>query len=567
MRFFIELLGDWLRAYRLAVRRYPALPVHFVGASAFVALVAALAAAVPYLLREATNLLSTQDAATRAQDAILLAGAYGLAWTAAQACEWLKHMLSAAVLARCDAAFHEIIYTTLLRVDYARLAEADPGQLVAVVARSREAFSALTYALCWVIAPTLFQLVLSATVLWQATSGVFALVFIVSMLALFVVTFFIASRSKNAHEQIFGAADLLTSHLVEKLGFLLDVKVNNAYEREGSAARDMLRRYVGRVSRGNARLSLLLAAQAACTGLLLTAFTVAAARGVTTSALRVGDFVMIVGYVVALTMPFATLAASLSDLRRNHLALREGFGLLEWPCERPVASERLLPSAEYVYRLDRVAVRHAGKTVLHDVDLVVAPGDRIALSGPSGAGKSSLANLLLGLARPAAGTVCLYGTDVSTLSVGDIARHIAVAPQTPMILSGSLRDNLTYGCERAPSDDCLREWVDLLELGDLAGAGAGDVLNRPLGVQGRALSGGERQRIALGRAMLRRPAVVILDEPTSSLDAGRESRIFERIMACVPTVIVITHRPALLALVDRVYRVEAGTVREVDREA
>ncbi|WP_454734802.1 hypothetical protein [Cupriavidus necator] len=112
--------------------------LHFIGATLFVALVAGLSTLVPYLLRQATNALSMDAAHRAAGSAVLLAGAYRLAWTAAHAFEWLKLMLSAAVLARCGAAFHHVIFARLIRVDYTRLSEQDPGKLVvSVIARSR----------------------------------------------------------------------------------------------------------------------------------------------------------------------------------------------------------------------------------------------------------------------------------------------------------------------------------------------------------------------------------------------------------------------------------------------
>lgn len=133
--------------------------------------------------------------------------------------------------------------------------------------------------------------------------------------------------------------------------------------------------------------------------------------------------------------------------------------------------------------------------------------------------------------------------------------------KAPMDLTGSLRENLIYGCVDPPSDQALHELVALLELHQIAD-GSGDILERPLGIQGRALSGGERQRGALGRALARRPAVIILDEPTSSIDPDREARIFARVRQRVPTLIVVTHRHALVQVADRVYRVANGSVQE-----
>lgn len=562
MRFLLDLSKDWLFAYRITVKKYPALPIHFCGATLFVALCAALSTLVPYLLREATNALSVDARQNASSLPLLLAAAYGLVWTAARVFDWLKAMLSAAVLARCDAAFHHAIFARLIRVDYPRLAEEDPGKLVSVIARSRAAFSAITFAVFWAIGPTVMQLIMSSVVLWQLTGGAFALAFASSMLLLFAATWLLADKSKSAHEEIFSGVDMLSSHLVEKLGFTLDIKLNNAYAREDAALHRTLDVYIGKVTRGNTRLALLLAAQAIITGLLLTLFTVMTAYGVIHASLRAGDFVMIASYIVTLATPFTNLAGSLSDLRRNHLALRESFGLLELPIERGESGAHIDRTANEVCRFEHATVTQGGKPILQDVNITVRQGEVVALTGPSGAGKSSLVHLILGLARPAAGAVYLFGSDVSKLSVSDIAREVAVAPQAPMILTGSLRENLIYGCDNFPSDQALHELVSLLELQEIAAKGNGDILDRPLGIQGRALSGGERQRVALGRALARRPAVIILDEPTSSLDPEREARIFARVRQRVPTLIVVTHRHALVQAADRVYRVADGSVQE-----
>jgi ATP-binding cassette subfamily B protein len=563
MQFIAELVRDYFFAYRVTVNNYRSLPVHFVAASLFMGGVTTLYTAVPYLLREATNALSAEQAHGYSAMALVLAGAYGATWAAAHALDWVKNLVSASVLARCDAAFHRAMYLRLIRAEYARLIEQDPGTLVSVSARSKGAFSAITFTLFWVIVPTVLQLFLSGCVLWKLTSGSFATAFVVSMFFLFIATWKLASLSRGAHAEIFGADDALSSHLVEKLSFALDIKVNDAYAREDASLRKLLRSYVEKVSRGNAHLSRLLALQAVCAGILLTAFTAATAGGVLSGVFRVGDFVMIVSYVVALTTPFTVLAGSLSDLRRNHLALREGFAILDLPSERNTIKESVRPEGTTVYEFLNVDFAIDGRRILRGSTLQICRGEVVALTGPSGAGKSTLVRLMLGLLLPDSGSIQLYGSDMTNLSTGDICRQVAVAPQSPLILSGTLRANLTYGCAEPPADSFLLELVDLLELQDLSPRGPDFILDMSLGIQGRSLSGGERQRIALGRALARRPSVVIFDEPTSSLDSEREARIFERIRRRVATVIVVTHHQTLLAQADRVYRLADGEIENL----
>lgn len=560
MRFIIDLLVDYAAAYRIAVAKYKTLPIHFIMATLFMLAVTGLDALVPFILRETTNELSS-TVQPHAVTAIFLAGAYGLCWTAARVSEWVKTMISAATLTRCDAAFQHAFYSHLTRVEYARLTTIDPGTMASTVARSRSAFSTITFTLFWVVIPTLFQLGLASAILWRATEGSFAVAFTIAMLVLFMLTWWLASKSKNAHEDVFGAENTLSSHLIEKLSFMLDIKLNNAYRREDSALNRILRKYIAQVSRGNSRMALLLAAQALCTGIVLTAFTIMTAVKVTSLSFKVGDFVMIVGYIITLTAPFATLSATLSDLRGNHVALREGFDVLGLPLESGSSAAAFDRSSSTVCYVDSVDLVVGSRLLLKDVHLSAERNQFTAFIGPSGSGKSSLIYLLLGLIRPSRGNVAVLGVNTCNVAASAISLELAVAPQNPLIVSGTLRDNLIYGCESVPDDQLLLEIVNELELADIGVTNNPDILNQDLGVQGRELSGGERQRIALGRALARRPSILILDEPTSSLDPAREARIIEHVRARVPTIIAVTHRDALLRAANRIYKVEAGQVK------
>ncbi|WP_206995537.1 ATP-binding cassette domain-containing protein [Trinickia mobilis] len=564
MQFIRELLTDYITAYRTAVKNYKALPVHFVASTLFMLAVTGLDALVPYLLREATNALSAGEH-RHAITAILLAGAYGLCWTAARVSEWIKTMVSAIPLTRCDASFQRALYSHLIRVEYGRLAAIDPGSIASIVARSRTAFSTITFTLLWVVVPTLFQLGLASAVVWRFTEGYFAVAFAISMLVLFVSTWWLASRSKNAHQDVFSAENALSSHLVEKLSFLLDIKLNNAYDREDSALSAILREYVTKASRANSRMALLLAAQALCTGIVLTAFTVMTAAKVTDASFQVGDFVMIVGYIVTLTAPFTMLSATLSELRGNHVALRDGFEILGLPLESGDSTAVFVRSTGLVCDIENADLVVGSRVILKDVCFRAARNKLTVLIGPSGSGKSSLINLILGLIRPSRGKVSVLGANTRNVASSVIARELAVAPQNPLIVSGTLRDNLAYGCDDTPDDRLLLEIVDELELADLGKECTPNVLDQDLGVQGRELSGGERQRIALGRALARRPSILILDEPTSSIDPAREARIIERVRVRVPTIIAVTHRDALLRVADRIYQVGDSRVRLVAR--
>jgi thiol reductant ABC exporter CydD subunit len=211
-----------------------------------------------------------------------------------------------------------------------------------------------------------------------------------------------------------------------------------------------------------------------------------------------------------------------------------------------------------------VTVRHPGRPqpALADVDLELPAQRLTALTGPSGSGKTTLGRLLVGLERPDEGGVLVGGIDLRAIDRHSWARRVAWVPQHPVIASGRLRDYLTTGLDAPPPDAVI--WASLARavVDDVARELGG--LDAPVGPGGRLLSGGERRRLAVARALLRRPRLLVADEPTAHLDVDSEAAVVralreERGRA---TVIVCTHRPAVARAADLVVSLDAGRVAQ-----
>ncbi|WP_051713273.1 ABC transporter ATP-binding protein [Spirillospora albida] len=208
-------------------------------------------------------------------------------------------------------------------------------------------------------------------------------------------------------------------------------------------------------------------------------------------------------------------------------------------------------AARGVLAASGVVVRHEDRDVLGPLDLEVAPGEFVAVSGATGSGKSSLLRLLGRLDDPAEGTVTWAGTDVRRLHLDGLRAAIVPVPQRPVVLSGTVADNLRLGrdipqdeLERACRDACVHDEVAALP----------DGYGTELGEGGSTLSGGQVQRLALARALLRPAAVLLLDDVTSALDPGTERRVLDRLAARAPgtSIVFVTHRAAVLEAADRV---------------
>ncbi|MDT0330469.1 ABC transporter ATP-binding protein [Nocardiopsis sp. DSM 44743] len=197
--------------------------------------------------------------------------------------------------------------------------------------------------------------------------------------------------------------------------------------------------------------------------------------------------------------------------------------------------------------------------VLGGVDLDIAPGRTVALVGPTGSGKSTLTTVLMRLVDPDAGTVSYDGVDVRDLARDQIPRHAALVPQSTFVFEDSVRGNVTLG----EDIDDERVWAALrLARADGFVAELDGGLDAPLGEKGTTLSGGQRQRLALARAVVRRPRLLIMDDATSAVDPQIEAQILAglRERDAAATVVVVAYRRATIELADEVVYLEQGRV-------
>ncbi|MGF1706784.1 type I secretion system permease/ATPase [Enterovibrio baiacu] len=211
---------------------------------------------------------------------------------------------------------------------------------------------------------------------------------------------------------------------------------------------------------------------------------------------------------------------------------------------------------------DRVNFSYPNTEVaaLRDISFTILPGEKVAIIGRIGSGKTTLSRLLMGLYRPTAGSVRIDETDISQIHNIDIRRNIGCVPQDPTLFFGSIRDNITLGRPLADDRDILdaanRSGVTTFTQRDPSG------LERQVGEGGNQLSGGQRQAIAIARAMLGRPPVLLMDEPTSAMDNRSEQYIKQQLasMRRDETLILNTHKTGMLDIVDRIIVVEQGSI-------
>jgi ATP-binding cassette subfamily B protein len=205
--------------------------------------------------------------------------------------------------------------------------------------------------------------------------------------------------------------------------------------------------------------------------------------------------------------------------------------------------------------------------VIHHVDLRIAPGETVAFVGPTGAGKSTLAKLITRFYDPTAGRVLLDGHDLRSVTLGSLRRQLGVVPQEPFLFAGTIRDNIAFAKVGA-SDEQVQEAVRTVGLTDLVER-LPDGVDTTVHERGQSLSSGERQLIALARAFLAHPRVLVLDEATSNLDLQSETKIEAALDILLEsrTAVLIAHRLSTAMKADRIVVVDDGRIAEMGTHA
>ena len=371
-------------------------------------------------------------------------------------------------------------------------------------------------------------------------------------------------RLEKRYDAVRAAAGDIADTLANNLGGISTIKAFTAEEREVERVAVDSRAYQS-ANREAIRLSsafIPLIRMAILAGFTMT--LVIGGRAAIEGTLAVGSFSVLVYMTQRLLWPLTELGEMLDMYQRSMASARRIFGLLEvQPTIRP--GERTLPTpVRGAVRFDGVRFAYGAEAgeVLHGLDLDIAPGETHAIVGATGAGKSTVVKLLLRLYEPSGGTISVDGVPVQDLTYGSLRGSIGFVSQDVFLFQGTVRENLTYGRPDATDEDVVRA-ASLAEAHTFITA-LPDGYDTIVGERGQKLSGGQRQRLTIARAILRDPAILVLDEATSAVDNETEAAI-QRSLARVSehrTSIVIAHRLSTVRPAHRIHVLEAGRVIE-----
>jgi len=293
-------------------------------------------------------------------------------------------------------------------------------------------------------------------------------------------------------------------------------------------------------------------------GLLLAMLWLVYQRAITT-----GEFLTLFLYSQSVFNPLIDLGLIVARHQEVRATLETVGEMLDLPPEaRAAATTRVGPLSQISF--ENVSLRHGERiTALDGIDLELRSGDTVAFVGPSGAGKSSIVKLLVGLYLPTEGRLRWNGIDVRLLDLADLRRRVGVVTHDTYLFAGTVRDNLRFVSPSATDEECLEALACAAALPIIEAGGGG--LDTRIGEGGMKLSGGERQRIAIARALLRKPELIVFDEATSNLDSTTERAITSTMRDVGRTArmtIIVAHRLSTVVHADRIVVLELGRIIE-----
>ena len=523
------------------------------------------AVAAPVFLGDAGNALAEgADAVAIAGPALGLVAAYAGARLMANGLPYLRDTFFAAVSqdAQRVVAVEAFRHAQNLSLQFHLTRRS--GALNRIIERGAAAIDYLLRFLSFNIGPTLVELILAAAVL-AGRYGVGFAVAAVGTVGLYVVFTVVVTEWRTRQRRALNLLDTdLRARSIDSLTNFETVKAFAAEERETGRFDAALKSYNAvyvRLMRSLAGLNL--GQEVIMNGGLL-AVAWLAVIGVREQRLGPGDMAAVVLILINIYRPLNILGWAWREIRQGAVDMEKLFGLFEVASDVADAPDaRPLERRGGAVRFENVSFAHEGRSVgLDGVSFEAPAGAFIGVVGPSGAGKSTILKLLFRFYDPSEGRVVVDGQDVRDLTQASLRDALGLVPQEVVLFNDTLRLNIGYGDPDA-DDAAIIEAARRAQLGDFIDS-LPDGLDTRVGERGLKLSGGEKQRVGVARAILKNPAILVLDEATSSLDSQTEQEVQGALAEAAKgrTTIAVAHRLSTLARADRIFVLEDGRIAE-----
>jgi len=498
---------------------------------------------------------------------LVLIFAYGAAGLSAQITGDLRQLVFADVAQRAIRVTALEVFRHLHQLSMRFHIERRMGALSRIVERGTVSIEFLLELGLFNVVPTVLELVLVCAILWGFYSPDFALVTLVSITAYAAFTAIVTRWQVELRREMNRREIVASARAADSIMNYETVKYFSAEDHEARLFDRARRDYERAAIRSQVVQSALTVGQ----GMIITSGSLAlmwmASRGVVAGTMTVGDFVLVNAYLLQLYAPLNSLAMVYGSIRQALTDIEAMNHLLAQPVEvfdAPSAASLQVEGGGV--RFEQVSFSYdARRPVLKDLSFEIPPGATVALVGPTGGGKSTVARLLFRFYDPTGGRILIDGQDIRLVSQASLRQAIGVVPQDTVLFNDTLCSNIAYGrpdatrveVEGAARAARIHDFIESLP----------DKYESQVGERGLKLSGGERQRIAIARAILKDPKILIFDEATSALDNATEREIQTSLnqVSARRSTLIIAHRLSTIVDADEILVIDAGRIVERGR--
>lgn len=438
------------------------------------------------------------------------------------------------------------------------------GGLLPDIDRGTAGIAFLLGAGLFTLVPILVEIGMVLTIMLSRYSGWYALLIAVIFVTYSAFTLYFTNRRAIFQRRVVKLDSQAKSHLADSLINADNIKFFAHEKLEAERFRGTMGHWAEAAVRNQKALFILHVGQSAIIALGLGSIMLLAGYEVWRNTMTVGDLVLINAYVLQVCLPLNALGFAYREVRDAWVNVERLFALLRLKPE--IAQPPSLPPLKVEY--GEVVFAHVNfhyepeRPILHDVSFRIPPGQVLAVVGGSGSGKSTLARLLLRLYDPVEGRVLVDGQNIAQVRTDSLRRAIGVVPQETILFNETIAYNIGYGRIEADMDEIvevskaahIHDFIQSLPEG----------YETLVGERGVKLSGGERQRIAVARAMLKNPPILIFDEATSALDSKSESAIQRELnkLSVNRTTLIIAHRLSTIVDADQIIVMDRGRIVE-----
>ena len=414
------------------------------------------------------------------------------------------------------------------------------------------------------IIPTLLEILVVCVILWSLYDVWFALATFVTIGTYILFTLMITEWRLRFRREMNARDQEANTRAIDSLLNFETVKYFGNELHEARRYDYALARYETAAVKNKTSLSLLNIGQAAIISGGLTGVMVMAGIAVTGGTMTLGDFVLVVTYLMQLYLPLGFLGYVYREVKQSLTDMEAMFNLVQLPADvvdregaRPLGlsgGEIVFDNVSFGYRPDR--------PILKDVSFRVPAGRKVAIVGPSGAGKSTISRLLFRFYDVDEGAITIDGQDLRAVTQDSVRRAIGIVPQDTVLFNDTVHYNIAYG-QPGAGDAEIEDSARLAAIHDFI-TSTPDGYETRVGERGLKLSGGEKQRVAIARTMLKKPTILVFDEATSALDSHTEKEIQAALKAVSEdhTTLVIAHRLSTVVDADEIIVLDHGAIIE-----